>query len=98
LINGEAIEENKFLPTNENNITTPIFTKLLATSNVANNFFGVSNKIKIKFPFETSSFETVSKSFEDSEKKATSAPESKAEINSNAKIPIKPISILVSID
>lgn len=37
---GEAIDVNKFLPINENKITTPILIKLFATSKVASNFFG----------------------------------------------------------
>lgn len=37
---GEAIDVNKFLPINENKITTPILIKLFATSKVASSFFG----------------------------------------------------------
>ena len=93
---GEATDENKSLPIKENNITTPIFIKLLATSNVANNFLGFSNNEIIKLPLDKSSFETSSKSLGDKEKKATSAPESNADIKSKTKIPIKPNSKLVS--
>ena len=73
-----------------------MFIKLLATSNVANNFLGFSNKEMIKLALEKSSFEASSKSLDDREKKATSAPESNADIKSKIKIPIKPNSKLVS--
>ena len=95
-IKGEETDENKSLPIQENNITTPIFIKLLATSNVANNFLGFSKSEMIKFDLDKSCFETSSKSLVDKEKKATSAPESNADIKSKTKIPIKPNSKLVS--
>ncbi len=96
LIKGDETDENKPLPIQENNITTPIFIKLLATSNVANNFLGFSNSDIIKFALDKSCFETSSKSLVDKEKNATSAPESNADIKSKIKIPIKPNSKLVS--
>ena len=69
---------------------TPIVMKLLATRSVANNFFGFSKSFDIIFPFEGFSSKVPSISFCDREKSATSAPETKAEQNSNANNMIKP--------
>jgi hypothetical protein len=63
---------------------------------VANNFLGFSKSEMIKFDLDKSCFETSSKSLVDKEKKATSAPESNADIKSKTKIPMKPKSKLVS--
>ena len=63
---------------------------------MANNFLGFSNSEIIKFALDKSCFEASSKSLVDKEKKATSAPESNADIKSKTKIPIKPKSKLVS--
>ena len=70
--------------------------KLLATSKVANNFLGLSINNRISFPFEESDLERSSIVFGDKEKKATSAPESNADIKSKTKIPIVPKSKLES--
>ena len=64
--------------------------KLLATRRVAKSFFGFSRSSDMIFPLETFSCKVSSISFCDNENKATSAPETKAEQNSKAKIPIKP--------
>jgi hypothetical protein len=50
----------------------------------------------MRFPFEESAFERSSSVFGDNEKKATSAPESNADIKSKTKIPIVPKSKLES--
>ena len=96
MINSDSIAENKLELIKENKITTPILIKLLATRSVANNFFGLSTNNKINFPFEESAFERSSRVFGDKEKKATSAPESNADIKSKTKIPIVPKSKLES--
>lgn len=96
MINSDSIAENKLALIKENKITTPILIKLLATRSVANNFFGLSTNNKINFPFEESAFERSSMVFGDKEKKATSAPESNADIKSKTKIPIVPKSKLES--
>ena len=87
---------NKFSPMKENKITTPMFIKLLATSKVANSFFGFSNNLEIILIFSGSSCEESSKSLGDKEKKAVSAPDTIAVQKSKAKIPIKPKSNSVS--
>lgn len=70
--------------------------KLLATRSVANNFFGFSKSSEIIFPFEGFSSKASSISFCDKEKRATSAPETNAEQNSNTNIAINPNAKLVS--
>jgi hypothetical protein len=57
--------------------------KLLATRIVANNFLGRSNNLAIKLPLLKSSAVKSSIFFCESEKRATSVPETKAEQNSN---------------
>ena len=64
--------------------------KLLATSRVANNFLGFSKSSEMIFPFEGCSCRVLSMSFLDNENRATSAPETNAEQNSNANIAVKP--------
>ena len=71
--------------------------KLLATRSVANNFLGFSKRPEIIFPFEELSCRESSISSCDNEKSATSAPDTNAEQNSKANIPIKPNTNLVSI-
>jgi hypothetical protein len=95
-INSESIAENKLALIKENKITTPILIKLLATRSVANNFLGFSTNNKMSFPLEESAFERSSRVLGDKEKKATSAPESNADIKSKTKIPIVPKSKLES--
>ena len=70
--------------------------KLLATRSVANNFLGFSSSFEITFPFEGCSCKVSSTSFCDKENSATSAPETSAEQNNNAKIATKPNTKLVS--
>ena len=93
---GEVTVENKFFPIYKNRIITPILTKLLATRSVANSFLGFSSSFEIIFPFEEFSCKLSSISFCERENKATSAPETNAEQNNNAKIAIKPNTKLVS--
>jgi hypothetical protein len=69
---------------------------LFATRSVANNFLGLSTNNRINFPLEESDLERSSIVFGDKEKKATSAPESNADIKSKTKIPIVPKSKLES--
>ena len=73
-----------------------MFIKLLATSNVANNFLGLSNNLEIIRLFSGFSRAASSKSFWDKEKNATSAPETIAAKKSNTKIPMKPNNKLAS--
>ena len=70
--------------------------KLFATRSVANNFLGFSSKSEIIFPLDGCSCKVSSMSFADKENSATSAPETSAEQNNNAKIAIKPNNKLVS--
>lgn len=71
--------------------------KLLATRSVASNFFGFSKRPEMILPFEELSCRLSSISSCDKEKSATSAPETNAEQNSKANIPMKPNTNLVSI-
>ena len=71
-------------------MTILMFIKLLATSNVANNFLGFSSSLVIIRTFLGLSGEASSKSFWDKEKNATSAPETIAAKNNSATIPMKP--------
>jgi len=93
---SELIAENKSLLIEENKITTPILIKLFATRSVANNFLGLSINNRISFPVDESDLEMSSRVFGDKEKKATSAPDSNADIKSKTKIPIVPKSKLES--
>ncbi len=68
----------------------PILKKVLATDKVADNCCGFFNKDVIKCALEYFSFEASSKSFGANEKRATSAPETKAEQKSKKTIAIKP--------
>ena len=70
--------------------------KLLATSSVANNFFGLSSKSEMIFPLEAFPCIVSSTSVCDNENNATSAPETNAEHISNTAIPINPYNRLVS--
>jgi hypothetical protein len=70
---------------------------LFATRSVANNFLGLSTSNKMSLLLEESAFERSSSVFGDKEKKATSAPESNADIKSKIKIPMVPNSKLESI-
>lgn len=92
----EVIEENRFPPMKENNITTPILMKLLATRSVANNFFGLSRRLEIIFPLEAFPCIVSSMSVCDNENNATSAPETSAEHKSKMAIPINPYTRFVS--
>ena len=86
----DSIPLNKRPLKEEKIITMAIFTKLLATKMVANNFLGFSNNLEIRVPLLKSLFCISSTSFCDKEKRATSEPEIKAEQTSNiiiAKIP-----------
>ena len=67
-----------------------MFIKLLATSNVANNFLGFSSNLAMIWTFLGFSGEASSKSFCDKEKNATSAPETIAAKNNSTNIPMKP--------
>ncbi len=68
----------------------PILKKVLATDKVAVNCCGFFNKDEINWTLEYFSFEASSKSFGVNEKKATSAPETKAEQKSKNTIAKKP--------
>ena len=93
----EVTAANKFFPTNENKITTPMLMKLLATRSVAKSFLGFSKSSEMIFPFEAFPCKVSSMSFCDNENNATSAPETIAEQKSKANIPIKPNTRSVSI-
>lgn len=67
-----------------------ILIKLLATSNVANNFLGRSSNFVMSCAFEVFISVAKSMSFGVSEKKATSAPDMIAVQKSNKIIPVKP--------
>ena len=73
-----------------NKTTIDMFRTLLATNNVANNFFGLSNKVEIILLFLGFLIEYLSRSVAESEKKATSAPEISAAKSSNSRIMAKP--------
>ena len=73
-----------------NNTTIAIFMTLLATNKVANNFLGRSNKFEIIRVFLGLLNADFSKSCPDSEKKATSAPETNAARKSNSVITANP--------
>ncbi len=73
-------------------MTTAILIKLLATKIVANSFLGFSNNRVIIEPLLPSSSIKSSRSFCESENKATSEPEIKAEQKSRKITAINPIS------
>jgi hypothetical protein len=94
--NGDSIASKRFFPTTENNITTPMLIKLLATKRVASSFLGFSRSFEIILFFAGFSAAHWSMSFGVKEKYATSAAEINAEQKSKIKITIKPKSKLVS--
>ena len=71
---------------NDDNTTITMLTKLFPISIVANNLFGLSNKLRIKLPVLDSSPSMSFLSCGDKEKKATSAPDIKAEQSNKIKI------------
>lgn len=73
-----------YLPTEANKITMAILMKLLATSMVANSFFGRSNSREMIWKAVDFSSKPLSISERVKEKKATSAPEIRAEHTSRA--------------
>jgi hypothetical protein len=94
--NGESISSKRFFPTIENNITTPMFIKLLATKRVASSFLGFSRSFDMILVFAGFSDAHWAKSSGVKEKYATSAAEMNAEQKSKIKMTIKPKSKLVS--
>lgn len=85
----KPIKPKRSLPKKEKRTTILMLIKLLATSNVANNFLGFSNNLVIIWIFFRFFCEASSKSFWDKEKNATSAPEIITAKNNSVIIPRK---------
>jgi hypothetical protein len=88
------IFENKVSPITLKSSTTPMLMVLLAIRIVANNFLGLSNNFTMILPLAVLSCTMVLISVADKPKKATSAPDIKAE-QSNNKNRIQILSIKV---
>lgn len=91
LANVLVTSSNNVSPKKANNNTTAILIKLLATKIVASNFLGRSNKLDMVSIAADCSLIPLSISDFVSEKKATSAPEIKAEQASRTKSNTAPV-------